>query len=282
MRVSKASCFLLNFNFKFPRSLVPFNNFPNTVSFTRGRFFTSSNSSDSSSLTSTSSSFLSSRTLCRLKTSYVDRAYHAVPLVVSHFEEGEEKGDTATAFGSPPILGASQWQKRILAKEVDKKEKEEELSRPHHQRRGSQMVLGSFSSGISTGDQNSHPVSVPSNFKVTSTANPIGHSVNVVEPRPMPFLLRSLEFVVMQVKLDELCYFFHVPYSISIRVLETGELPLQAHRESGEIEFLIVALEYGVRFLLAPFVRKLLNQFPLHPFQVLSALYEQYLALYIL
>lgn len=161
LQVSKASCFFLNFNFKFPGSLVPFNYFPNMVSFARGQFFPSSDSSNSSSSTSTSSSSLSSGTLRRLETHYVNGSYHTVPFVMSYLGEGGEKGDTAIAFDSPTILGVSWRWKRILAEEVDKEEDKEESMRPHPQRRRPQTVPKSSVVGIFTNDlQNSPPAAV--------------------------------------------------------------------------------------------------------------------------
>lgn len=88
----------------------------------------------------------------------------------------------------------------------------------------------------------------------------------------MPFLLKGLESVITQVELDELCHQFHVPYFISMKVFKIGKLPLHAYMESDKIIFLTIVLECGVRLPLAPFIRRLLNEFPLHPLQVMPAL----------
>lgn len=88
--------------------------------------------------------------------------------------------------------------------------------------------------------------------------------------------------MVMQTKLDKLRHRFHVLHFISMRVPEMRELPLQAYREFGEIAFPTVALECEVRLPLALFIRRLLNEFPLHPFQVALALWKQCLAICIL
>lgn len=100
----------------------------------------------------------------------------------------------------------------------------------------------------------------------------IGRSVSILEPQRTPCLLTSLGSAVKQAELDELHHCIHIPLSILMKALEMGELPLQPHKESSEIAFPTVALECGVRLPLAPFVKRLLNEFPLHPFQVASAL----------
>lgn len=76
----------------------------------------------------------------------------------------------------------------------------------------------------------------------------------------------------MQAELDELHHYFNIPLSISIRAPKTGELPLQPYKESGDIAFPTVVLECRVRLPLAPFLKRLLNEFPLHPLQVAPAL----------
>lgn len=78
--------------------------------------------------------------------------------------------------------------------------------------------------------------------------------------------------MVPQAKLVQLRHRFHIHLSISMRAPEMGELSLRPHKESGEIAFPTVALECGLRLPLAPFVKRLLNEFPLHPFQVGLAL----------
>lgn len=95
------------------------------VSFTRGQYFSSSDPSDNSSSTLTSVSSLSSETLHWLETPYIDKVYHAMPLVVSYPGEEEERGNTATTFSSPSVSRAFQRRKRILAEEVDKEEDKE-------------------------------------------------------------------------------------------------------------------------------------------------------------
>lgn len=86
----------------------------------------------------------------------------------------------------------------------------------------------------------------------------------------------------MQAKLDELRNRFYVPRAISMRAPMMGEVPQQAHKELGEIAFLIVALECGVRLPLAPFIGRLLSDFSLHPLLVSPTLWEQCLALCVL
>lgn len=61
-----------------------------------------------------------------------------------------------------------------------------------------------------------------------------------------------------------------------------GEFPFWPHKESGEIAFPTIALECGVRLPLALFVRRVLNEFLLHPLQVALALLEQCLAICVL
>lgn len=84
--------------------------------------------------------------------------------------------------------------------------------------------------------------------------------------------MTGLGSTAKQADLDELHHRFHIPLSISIRVPKLGELPLRPHKESREIVFPTIALECRVRLSLAPFVRKVLNEFPLHPLQVALAL----------
>lgn len=78
----------------------------------------------------------------------------------------------------------------------------------------------------------------------------------------------------MQAQLDDLRVRFHVPLVISIRAPRKGELPRHARDELDEIVFPMVALECRVRLPLAPFVRKVLNEFPLHLLQVSPSLWE--------
>lgn len=99
-----------------------------------------------------------------------------------------------------------------------------------------------------------------------------GHSISILDPRLAPCLLTSLESLVTQAELNELSHRFHISHSISMRAPKIGELPLRPHKESGEIAFLTVVLECGVRLPLAPLVRKVLNEFPLYLLQVALAL----------
>lgn len=87
----------------------------------------------------------------------------------------------------------------------------------------------------------------------------------------MSCLLTSFGSTVMQAELDKLRYRFCIPLSISMRAPELGELPLRPYKELGKISFPIVALECRVRLPLAPFVRRVLNEF--------LALWEQCLTL---
>lgn len=103
-------------------------------------------------------------------------------------------------------------------------------------------------------------------------ANLVGHSVVVVEARRQPYLLNNHESLVTQAKLDKLRNRFHIPHVISMRAPKMGEVPQQARRELGEIAFPTIVLECGVRLPLASFVRKLLNEFLLHPLQDSPAL----------
>lgn len=88
----------------------------------------------------------------------------------------------------------------------------------------------------------------------------------------MPYLLKGLGSVVTQAELDELYHRFYIPHSISIRVPKIGKLPLRAYKEFSEITFPIVAPECRVRLSLAPFIRRLLSEFPLHPLQIVPTL----------
>lgn len=60
------------------------------------------------------------------------------------------------------------------------------------------------------------------NPKVPSIATLAGHLVSMLEPHRTPCLLKGLESMVIQVELNELCHYFHVPHTILIRVPETG------------------------------------------------------------
>lgn len=113
--------------------------------------------------------------------------------------------------------------------------------------------------------QETSPISVPAISKGALAANPVRPSFTMVEPHHLPCLLNSHKSKVMQAKLDKLRNHFHVPHAISMRVPQMGEFPQQARRELGEIVFPAIALECGVRFLLAPFVKRLLSEFSLHP-----------------
>lgn len=85
--------------------------------------------------------------------------------------------------------------------------------------------------------------------------------------------------LVTQVQLDTLHEHLNVPNTISIRALGRNGLPRDAREELNEIPFLLVALKCGVRLLFASFMRRLLSELPSHPFQVLSSLWENSLAL---
>lgn len=194
---------------------------------------------------------------------YIDGVYHATPLIASHPGEEIEEGDFTTASSSPSVPRASQRRRRILAKEVDEEE-EEELTMPHLQGQGSQAAAESSVSGVLAGETSSQ-LDTGSNLKGAPSTAMVGLLVSVLELRHTPCLLTSLGSVVTQVELDKLHHRFHILHSISIRDPEMGELPLRAHKELGKITFLIITLEYEVRLLLAPFVKRLLNEFPLYP-----------------
>lgn len=180
-------------------------------------------------------------------------------------------------------MRVSQQRKRIFAKEVDEKESEKELTKPHPPRQGFQMIFGSLAGGVFTDKpQNTLSTDDPSSSKAASAASPKGHSVNMVEPYRQPCLLNSCGSLVTQIELDELHRHFHVLHSISMRAPEMGELPQQVCKELGEIAFPKVALEYKVRLPIAPFIRKLLSEFPQHPLQVSPTLWEYCLALCVL
>lgn len=104
------------------------------VSFAGVRPFPFGGSSNDSISTSTSSS-VSLRTLHRLEAPYIGGVYCTTPIAVSHPREEIEEGNSTIASGSPPALGASWQGRKILAVEVDEEEKEE-LTRPHPKGRG--------------------------------------------------------------------------------------------------------------------------------------------------
>lgn len=143
----------------------------------------------------------------------------------------------------------------------------------HPLRRGPQAVSGLPAGSASTGYlQGTFHVGTLVSSKATLIVNLAGHSVNVVEPRHQPCLLDYHVSSITQAELDELCDRFRVPRVISMRALKMGEVLQQARWELGEITFPTVALEYEVRLLLAPFIRRLLSEFLLHPLQVSLAL----------
>lgn len=186
-----------------------------------------------------------------------------------HPGEEEEEGDSVVTSSYSPLSRTSRQRRRIFAEEVDKKEGEEELIMPHPSRQKLQLIPRSPTGGVHVGGLWKTPqVGTSAGAKGTTTANPAGHSTRVIEPRHIPCLLDSSGSSITQVELDQLSDRFHVPRVISLRAPKMGELPQQARRELGEFAFSKIALKCGVRLLLAPFVRRLLSKFPLHPLQV--------------
>lgn len=108
---------------------------------------------------------------------------------------------------------------------------------------------------------------------VASTTKQVEHSVAqavkqakgcVVEPWCHPCLLSNLGSTVTQAELNKLCHRFCILRFILTRIPKVGELPQHARENLGEIAFSMVALECGMRLLLAPFVKRLLSEFSLH------------------
>lgn len=102
--------------------------------------------------------------------------------------------------------------------------------------------------------------------------------VRVVEPHRHPCLLSSLGSVVTQAKLDESGHRFNIPRSILMRVPRVGELPYHPREDTVKIAFPLIAFECRVRLPLAPFIKRLLSEFPLHLFQLAPALWEHYIS----
>lgn len=67
---------------------------------------------------------------------------------------------------------------------------------------------------------------------------------------------------VMQKQLVALHTKFSVPQSITLRSPSRGELPLNTKED--EVAFPLVTLDCEVRLPLAPFMRRFLNEAPLH------------------
>lgn len=107
------------------------------------------------------------------------------------------------------------------------------------------------------------------------------YSFRVVERRS-PYNFDYSRSIVIQAQLNSLCEHLNVPSIISIRALRRNELPRDSYEELNKILFLLITLEYKVRLPLALFVRRLLSELPLHPFQVSSSLWENSLAPYIM
>lgn len=64
-----------------------------------------------------------------------------------------------------------------------------------------------------------------------------------------------------------------------MRVPTQGEMLSNIVEGGDETPFLVVALEFGVKFPLTPFVRQFLSELPLHLLQVSLALWKNLLAL---
>lgn len=71
---------------------------------------------------------------------------------------------------------------------------------------------------------------------------------------------------VTQRQPDTLCTYFKILSTITMRVPTYRELPLSSRED--EIAFLMIGFDCGVKLPLAPFVRWILSELPLHPLQV--------------
>lgn len=153
---------------------------------------------------------------------------------------------------------------------------------PYPPRWGPQPVTGFLVRGApSNGPQRAIQAGVTSEAKVAMEANLVRHSVKVMEPC-RSYLLDCRRSIVMQAQLDKLRKHLHIPHVILVKASKRGELLQQTHEELGEIAFLMVTLECRVKLLLAPFVRRLLSELPLHPLQVSPSLWVHCLALCIM
>lgn len=232
------------------------------VSFARARDL----SFDSYSLTSSFSlSSMSFEMVELLNTSYTNKVYFPMPFTILHLGE-EEEGDTATSFGFPLLTGAFRRKRRLIIKEEELEENEKGLTIPHPIRLASQaavrtLVKGSLANGVKG------TVHVKVKAKVTFRE----HSFSIVEHRE-PYHLDYCRSTVTQAQLDELYTHFKIPQAIKMRVSREDESPRGGREYWDKIPFSVIVLECSVRFPLASFIRMLLSELSLHPFQVSLAL----------
>lgn len=79
------------------------------------------------------------------------------------------------------------------------------------------------------------------------------------------------ESTMTQAQLDILYAHYNIPVAITMRALAPSELLSNTVEDGDEIPFLVITLKCGVRLPLVSFVRQLLSELPLHPFQASPA-----------